>query len=88
MSQGWENLEPAPIEFLHSQLLKFFHEAREEKNKNHGFSDEWELTLTGNEFNNIVARAKVATYKKYEGLGIDKPIEKSKMKVVIPPYSG
>lgn len=61
MSTGWENHEPAPIEFLHGKLLDAFHALRLQK----GDNDQKTLTLNGIEFNNLIAAAKKETYKKY-----------------------
>jgi len=80
MSQGWENLEPAPIEFMHGRLIDLFHEWRKSK------TESATVEINGIELNNIIAKAKTETYKKYEGLDIGKPIPKDKMKVVIRTY--
>lgn len=61
MSTGWDNQEPAPLEYFHSKLLDAFHELRKKQGDNPGIT----LTLDGSGFNNIVAKAKVATYAKY-----------------------
>lgn len=61
MSQGWENHEPAPLEYFHGQLFDAFHALRLSK----GDNAEKTLTLNGIEFNNLIAKAKMATYAKY-----------------------
>jgi hypothetical protein len=61
MSQGWENHEAAPIEFLHGRLMDLFHEYRRSTVGQENLS----ASMTGNEFNNIIAKAKTETYKKY-----------------------
>lgn len=59
MSQGWENYEPAPIEFLHGRLMDLFHEWRRTK------TDNTTVEIDGIAFNNIIAKAKNETYAKY-----------------------
>lgn len=59
MSQGWENYEPAPIEFLHGRLMDLFHEWRKTK------TDNTTVEIDGMAFNNIIAKAKTETYAKY-----------------------
>ena len=61
MSTGWENHEPAPLEYFHGKLMDAFHELRMEK----GDNPELTLTLNGSEMNNLIAKIKVDTYKKY-----------------------
>jgi hypothetical protein len=61
MSEGWENHEPAPLEYFHSQLFDAFHALRLIK----GDNPEKTLTLNGIEFNNLIAKAKTSTYAKY-----------------------
>lgn len=61
MSTGWENHEPAPLEYFHGELFKAFHELRLQKSDN----PDKTLTLNGIEMGNIIAKAKIATYKKY-----------------------
>lgn len=73
MSQGWENHESAPIEFLHGRLLELFHEYRK---KTVG-EKVYEVPLSGNEFNNIFAQAKRETYAKYPKQVSSKPILKT-----------
>lgn len=82
MSAEWKNLEPAPIEFMHGRMMDLFHEWRRSITKN------ITVPIDGTAFNNIIAKAKTETYKKYDGLGIDKPIPKDKMKVNIVEYKG
>lgn len=61
MSSGWENHEPAPLEYFHWKLFDAFHALRLEK----GDNTEKTLTLNGIEMNNMIAAAKTETYKKY-----------------------
>ena len=56
MSIGWDDYEPAPIEFLHSRIMELFHEFRCEKRG---------VLVTGHELNDIIAKAKTETYQKY-----------------------
>ena len=76
MSTGWENYEPAPIEFLHGRLMDLFHEWRREK---YGKDAPFEVNIAGNELNNIIAKAKSETYKKYEKLKLKDPILKTSL---------
>lgn len=73
MSEGWENTEPAPIEFLHGRLIDLFHEWRKLQ------TDSIRISIDGNELNNIIARAKGETYKKYEKLNLRKTIPKNEL---------
>ena len=61
MSQGWENHEAAPLEFFHGELMDQFHAYRKKKVGEATI----ELPLTGTELNNLIAKAKTSTYKKY-----------------------
>ena len=61
MSQGWDNHEPAPLEFFHGKLMDAFHKLRLAK----GDNPQKTLTLTGSELNNLIAQVKVETYRKY-----------------------
>ena len=75
MSQGWENYEPAPLEFFHGRLMDAFHEWRIAKfNK-----DELSPKISGNDLNNLIAKAKTDTYKKYPKHITQKAILKSEM---------
>lgn len=69
MSTGWENYEPSPIEFMHKKLMDEFNKWKKNKNTS--------VKIDGNEFNNIVVKAKIATYKKYKVLNLDKAVLKS-----------
>ena len=71
MSTGWENNDPAPIEFLHGRLLELFHEYRLRK------TESMNVEINGGELNNIIARAKTLTYEKYEHLNLRQPIPKN-----------
>ena len=73
MSYGWENHEPAPLEFFHGQLFDAFHQLRQQK----GDNPEKTLTLNGIEFTNLIAKAKMATYAKYPKQISDKAVLKT-----------
>lgn len=59
MSTGWDDHEPAPLEFFHGQVNKYFHEYRKSK------GEATDIMIDGIIINTIVAKAKVDTYKKY-----------------------
>ena len=59
MSSKWENNEPAPLDFFHEELMREFHEYRESK------TESVYVVMTGMDFNDIVVKAKNATYEKY-----------------------
>jgi hypothetical protein len=61
MAYGWENHEPAPLEFFHGKLMDSFHELRLQKGDNLDKT----LTLDGIEFGNMIAKIKKETYRKY-----------------------
>jgi hypothetical protein len=61
MSEGWENHEPAPLEYFHGKLMDAFHELRLKK----GDNPEKTLTLGGIEFGNMIDKIKMEVYKKY-----------------------
>lgn len=73
MSQGWDNHEPAPMEFFHGQLMKHFHEYRKR------LTDSTEVLIDGIVLNNIVAKAKVETYEKYPKQKLGEAILKTDM---------
>jgi len=73
MSQGWENYEPAPIEFLHGRLMDLFHEWRRTK------TDNTTVEIDGMAFNNIIAKAKTETYVKYPKQKLKEAILKTEM---------
>lgn len=75
MSEGWENHEPAPLEFFHGKLMDAFHKLRLEK----GDNPDKTLTLDGIEFGNIIAKIKMETYKKYPKQVSQKAIPKSEI---------
>lgn len=74
MSTGWENHEPAPIEFLHGELMQLFHEFRKSK------TDDIYVKINGSDLVDIIAKAKTATYEKYAKLKLDAPILKTDLK--------
>ena len=57
----WGDLQPAPIEFLHGELMKLFHEFRVSRVG----AEVIEVEIQGREFNDLIARAKTLTYEKY-----------------------
>lgn len=73
MSLGWENHEPAPIEFLHGRLMDLFHEWRRTK------TDNTTVEIDGIAFNNIIAKAKTETYAKYPKQRLQEAILKTKI---------
>ena len=73
MSYGWENHEPAPIEFMHGRLMDLFHEWRRSKTEN------TTVEINGNELNNIIAKAKTETYVKYPKQKLQEAILKTDM---------
>jgi len=73
MSTGWEKHEPAPIEFLHGRMMDLFHEWRKTKTE-HPI-----VEIDGSELSNIIAKAKIETYKKYSALNLQKPILKTEL---------
>ena len=73
MSQGWENHEPAPIEFLHGRLMDLFHEWRKTKTYN------TTVEIDGIAFNNIIAKAKNETYAKYPKQKLQEAILKTEI---------
>ena len=73
MSTGWENYEPAPIEFLHGRIMDLFHEWRESKTENTS------VEIDGSDLSKIIAKAKLETYAKYSKQKLDKPILKTEI---------
>lgn len=72
MSYGWENHEPAPLEFFHSKLFDLFHEFRVDK-----VGTETTVPINGIELGNIIAKSKMATYAKYPKQVNDKSVLKT-----------
>ena len=70
MNTEWDKYEPAPIEFMHGLLIEEFHLWRKTKTEN------TTVEITGNDLNNIIAKVKLATYKKYKVLHLDKVVLK------------
>ena len=68
LEEQWKGLEPAPLEYLHGLLMEKFHEFRKGKTK------DVNVTINGNELNNIIAKSKVETYEKYKALNLRKAI--------------
>lgn len=73
MSLGWENHEPAPIEYFHGRLMDLFHEWRRSK------TEAITVEINGGELNNIIAKAKTETYAKYPKQNLKNPIPKKEM---------
>ena len=74
MSQGWENLDPSPLEYFHAQILEAFHEFRL---KGVGVSEyDTKVIMDGIDLDKIIAQAKLNTYAKYPHQISDKPIPK------------
>ena len=73
MSLGWENHEPAPIEFLHGRMMDLFHEWRKTKTEN------TTVEINGNDFSKIIAKAKMETYEKYHKLNLKNAVLKTDM---------
>lgn len=73
MSYGWENHEPAPIEFLHGRLMDLFHEWRKTKTEN------TTVEINGNDLSKIIAKAKTETYAKYPKQKLGEAILKTEM---------
>ncbi len=71
MAYGWEEHEPAPIEFLHGRLMDLFHDWRRSK------TEDTSVEINGIELNNIIAKAKTETYEKYAKLDLKRAILKT-----------
>ena len=67
----WEGFEPAPIEYLHGELMNLFHEFRIEN------SNSITVEIHGGQLTEIIAKAKKRTYEKYQKLNLKKPIKKT-----------
>lgn len=69
MSEGWEGLEPAPIETFHGEAMKEFHEGTEFKSNEILIKDELLdgiRFINGIEFNRLLARFKVKVMQYYD----------------------
>jgi hypothetical protein len=75
MSQGWENHEPAVLEFVHGRVIDLFHEWRI---KTHG-KDKLDPPVTGTEIADFIWKAKMEAYKKYPKQVNSKAIPKSEI---------
>ena len=73
MSSGWENHEPAPMEFFHGRLMDLFHEFRLSK------TTDIKIEMDGSDFNKIVVKAKCETYAKYPKQKLQEAILKTDM---------
>jgi hypothetical protein len=59
MSTGWEDYEPAPLEFFHGELMDGFHEYRKSVTEN------TTVEINGTILSKIIAKAKRSTKAKY-----------------------
>ncbi len=59
MSTGWDNYEPAPLEYFHGKLHDYFHEFRLSK------TESTEVLINGSDLAMIIAKAKKDTKAKY-----------------------
>lgn len=72
---GWDNFEPAPLEFFHGRLSDLFHEFRLSK------TDSTEVLINGTDLAKMIAKAKKATKEKYpEHILPQNPIPKENFK--------
>ncbi len=69
MDNSWDKYDPAPIEFLHGQLMELFHEYRRSSVGQEAIS----VCLDGGTLGNLIARAKQLTYEKYPGESMPRP---------------
>jgi len=81
MSQGWENHEPAPMEFFHGHLMELFHEWRKQQPSNNEKNSVVEID--GGQLNNLIAKAKIKTYDKYPKQNLREAILKSEIFFVV-----
>ncbi len=79
MDNSWENVEPAPIEFMHGRMMDLFHEWRRAR------TSDVQVSMNGTDLANIIAKAKMETYEKYKALDLRKAIPKSKLQNQEPP---
>lgn len=75
LAESWKNHEPAPIEFFHGKIMDAFHELRRSK----GDNAEHSITMNGLEMNNLIARIKTETYKKYPNHVSNQAIPKTEL---------
>jgi hypothetical protein len=73
LKESWKNHEAAPLEFFHGKLMDAFHELRLSKGNNADRT----ITMGGIEMNNLIAKVKGMTYKKYPKQVSDKAILKT-----------
>jgi len=76
MSKDWKGMEPSPIEYFHSELLKEFH-------KNRG--NELAPKLSGYDLNKLIVTVKNRTYEKYKSLELDLPVDSDELRILTPP---
>lgn len=67
---NWDNKEPSPIEFFHSELSEEFHKFRK------GKTESVTVEINGSQFSEIVRLAKLTTYEKYQALNLREPVLK------------
>lgn len=59
MSESWEDYEPAPLEFFHSELMDLFHEFRFKK------TTKIDVEINGKDLTLMIAECKKRTKAKY-----------------------
>lgn len=74
MTTGWEKHEPSPIEYMHGQLMKEFHNWRT------GITKDTTVSINGADLSLLIAKAKKSTYEKYKVLRLDESILKTDLK--------
>jgi hypothetical protein len=73
MDNSWDNYESAPLEFFHGRLIDLFHEFRQSTGQT------TQSIMNGSDLNNIIAKAKIETYKKYPKQVSNQAIPKSEI---------
>jgi hypothetical protein len=71
MDNSWDNYDPAPIEFLHGELMNLFHQHR-----NEAHAGRLTIPMDGITLGNLIALAKKTTYAKYPGEEKARPKQK------------
>lgn len=75
MSYGWENHEPAPLEYFHGRIMDLFHEMRRDRVGQENIN----VSINGSDLGNLIASAKRQTYQKYPKQVSPDAIPKSEM---------
>lgn len=93
LEKSWKDHEPAPLEQFHSLLMEKFHELRKKQNgpdpeikaknpldrlaeiRSNGHN--YNLSIGGVEFNNLIAQCKKEVYSKYKNQVSPEPIHKA-----------